>query len=123
MSTPARQTAPHDLLIDTRLEKGAHRLLLRGELDLASAWNLEEVVARLCIEGAREIVLDIGELDFIDSTGLRAILTSRAVCAESNCALSLAPAPEQVPPQVRRLFQVTGLIERLPFAAPRKPDG
>jgi hypothetical protein len=39
------------------------------------------------------------------------------VCAEKDASLMLAPAPEKVSPQVRRLLQVTGLLERLPFVA------
>jgi anti-anti-sigma factor len=94
---------------------GGHRLALRGELDLASAANLRDTVARLCAEGDQRLVLDIGELTFIDSTGLRAILTSRAECEQAGCTLAITPAAEEVPPQVRRLLQVTGLLERLPF--------
>jgi len=113
--------ASHDLVIDARAEDGGrHRLVLSGELDLASAGALTDAVSKLCGEDAREIVLDIGELEFIDSTGLRAILSSRVVCAESSCALVVAPEADKVNPQVRRLLQVTGLLERLPFA--ESPD-
>ncbi len=123
MSTPARDPAVHDLMIDVRDEEGLRRLVLSGELDLASAWNLVETVSRLCKEGVKDVALDISALEFIDSTGLRAILTTRALCAENNCGLSLAPAPEQINPQVRRLLQVTGLLERLPFAGDAaRPD-
>jgi hypothetical protein len=52
-----------------------------GELDLASAASPVDAVSKHCGEGAEAIVLDIGDLDFIDSTGLRAILTSRAAWA------------------------------------------
>jgi anti-anti-sigma factor len=96
-------------------EDGRHRLALQGELDLASSGALAEAVSKVCAEGAKEVVLDIGELEFIDSTGLRAILSSRIVCAESSCTLSVAPEADKVNPQVRRLLQVTGLLERLPF--------
>jgi anti-sigma B factor antagonist len=115
MSTPAGQSEVHDLVISASSEHGRHRLLLTGELDLASAWNLVEAVSRACSEGAKEMVLDITPLDFIDSTGLRAILRSRSLCAESGCEMRIAPEAEQIKPQVRRLFQVTGLVERLPF--------
>lgn len=124
MSSSARRTAVHDLVIDQRVDGTRHRLALSGELDLASAGSLSEAVAKACREGAREVVLDIGALEFIDSTGLRAILSSRVVCAESNCALAVSPAAEEVGPQVRRLLQVTGLLERLPFTnAPAKDAG
>jgi anti-sigma B factor antagonist len=118
VSTPARQTAIHDLVIELHREPGRERLALSGELDLASSWNLVEAVSRLCREGAKAIVLDIGGLDFVDSTGLRAILTSRARCAEAQCAITIIPESDRIRPQVRRLFQVTGLLDRLPFAAP-----
>jgi anti-sigma B factor antagonist len=117
MSTPARDTAVHDLVIEETREGDDATLKLSGELDLASSNSLVEVVTRLCGAGARKIVLDIGPLVFIDSTGLRALLSSRAVCAEKDTTLMLAPAPEKVTPQVRRLLQVTGLLERLPFVA------
>jgi anti-anti-sigma factor len=115
VSTPARQTEVHDLVIDVRLEQGRHRLVLTGELDLASSGNLVELVSRICGEGAKEIVLDIAGLEFIDSTGLRAILSSRARCVQAQCALALEPDAHSIRPQVRRLLQVTGLLERLPF--------
>ena len=91
MNTPQRGTAVHDLVLEKRVENGLHRLVLSGELDLASADTLVDAVSKLCAEGTKQIVLDIGELEFIDSTGLRAILSSRVVCAEGNCALSVAP--------------------------------
>jgi anti-anti-sigma factor len=117
MSTPAPDNATHDLVIEETREGDSARLQLSGELDLASSNSLIEAVTRLCGAGAREIVLDIGPLVFIDSTGLRALLSSRAVCAEKDAALMLSPAPDKVSPQVRRLLQVTGLLERLPFVS------
>jgi anti-sigma B factor antagonist len=115
MSTPAREPAVHDLTIEASAEGERHRLALAGELDLASAYTLVEAVTRVCNKGAKEIVLDIRDLDFVDSTGLRAILRSRALCSDSDCHLGIAPEPEGIKPQVRRLLQVTGLLERLPF--------
>jgi anti-sigma B factor antagonist len=115
MSTPAPDSSVHDLVIEESRDGDNARLHLSGELDLASANSLVDAVTRLCAAGAREIVLDIGPLVFIDSTGLRALLSSRAVCEEKETTLMLAPSPEDVSPQVRRLLQVTGLLERLPF--------
>jgi anti-sigma B factor antagonist len=119
MSTPAPgPSGAYDLQIDVQPEGERRRIVLRGELDLASAANLQGAISRLCGEGAREIVLDIGALDFIDSTGLRAILMSKAACEGSGCSFGIAPTPDRVPGQVRRLLQVTGLLERLPFEEP-----
>jgi anti-anti-sigma factor len=115
MSTPAPDNSVHDLVIEESRDGDSARLQLSGELDLASSSSLVEAVTRLAGPDTREIVLDIGPLVFIDSTGLRALLSSRAVCEEKQTALLLAPSPEQVSSQVRRLLQVTGLLERLPF--------
>lgn len=90
---------------------GRHTLTLAGELDLGTAGELEAAINRLCAYGAREIVLDLHELSFADSTGLRVILTGRQVCETHACDFSLTRV--QVP--VQRLIEQTGLGERLSF--------
>jgi anti-anti-sigma factor len=120
MSGPAKSAAGKDLTIDSEGADGRHRLSLRGELDLASAQELEEAVARVCAEGAREAVLDVAGLEFVDSTGLRAILNVKAVCEENHCAFYLTPGRDQIHDQVRRLLEITGLIDRLQFGEPRQ---
>ena len=88
-----------------------HLLALTGELDIASAPALEATLEDLCAEGATEVVLDLGGVDFIDSTGLNAILRGRTLCEKHDCAYCLIPA--QRPAQ--RLFEIAGLAENLPF--------
>jgi anti-anti-sigma factor len=85
---------------------------LSGELDMASAPDLEAAVA-LALPEAREIVLDIQELTFIDSTGLRVIVASLDSCKRCNTALRVTRAR----PQARRLFELAGLLDLPPFAA------
>jgi anti-anti-sigma factor len=94
-----------------------HALLLSGELDLASTPELEAEARRLCREGADELVLDLSELDFMDSTGLRALLTCMHLCQERGCVFLVTPGR----PQVERLFEVVGAREALPFRS--KPAG
>ncbi len=91
-----------------------HRLSLRGELDYGAAPLLEGRVLALCQAGTRELVLDLGELEFIDSAGLGAILRVRALCEQHLCTLAIAPAHSG---PVGRVFERTRLFERLPFAA------
>ncbi len=86
-----------------------HTLSLVGELDIASAPELQAAISRLCEDGAREIVLDLHELEFIDSTGLRVILTSSQHCERYGCEFSLTRA--QAPAQ--RLFELSGVVGRL----------
>ena len=56
---------------------GCHTLSLVGELDASTAPELEAAIERLCEDGASEIVLDMHELSFIDSSGLRLILGAK----------------------------------------------
>jgi anti-sigma B factor antagonist len=92
---------------------GRETLVLSGELDLNSAPRLEARVAELA--GTRPaVILDLRELAFTDSTGLRAILRARDLCAEHRCDFGLIPGP----PAVQRLFELTRLLDQLPFLAP-----
>jgi anti-anti-sigma factor len=91
--------------------EGYHTLALAGELDAATAPVLESTIERLCEQGAREIVLDLHELSFIDSSGLRLILTGKKRCERDGCEFALT----RPRPAAQRLFELTGLIERLSF--------
>ncbi len=82
-----------------------------GELDLATAPALQEKLSRACAIGTQGVVLDLSELEFIDSTGVRAILAALADAESRGCELSLVPGPDRV----QRVFDLTGLAERLPF--------
>ena len=93
---------------------GARRtLVLSGELDLASAPGLEAIIDRSVRERPRAITLDLSGLTFIDSCGLRSILLAKQLCEARSYDFALVPGQAQV----QRLFQLTGLLDVLPFAA------
>jgi anti-anti-sigma factor len=105
---------PEDFSIQENAEDDRYTLVLKGELDLASAPMLDAATARLCTDGASEIVFDLGGLSFIDSTGLRTILSCMSLCEEHLCNLWLIPGQRAI----QRLFELAGLLERLPFREP-----
>jgi anti-sigma B factor antagonist len=84
------------LRLNTRVEGDRHTIVLSGELDVASAAVLEEALADACDSGAREVVLDMSGLEFMDSTGLRAILRGKARCEDHDCDYRLTPAQRPV---------------------------
>lgn len=92
--------------------EGQRTLVLRGELDLSTAGTLEEALREACEAGSSEVVVDLREVDFIDSAGLRAIIVGRDFCAARDCAYVLVPSSK---PIIRRLFMISGLDEDLPF--------
>jgi anti-anti-sigma factor len=104
------------LSIKDQREGDRHTLLLTGELDMASARELEEQAQRLCARPASELVLDLSRLEFIDSAGLHAILRVRALCHEHACEFCLIPGARPV----QRLFEITRLVDRLPFRTPHR---
>ena len=81
-------------------------LHLYGELDLTSAAGLM-ASASLLVCDATELVLDLSGVDFMDSTGINAVIRLRDLCRNQRCRLVLA-SPKR---QVRRLLEVTALIE------------
>jgi anti-sigma B factor antagonist len=99
------------LKIEDFVRENRHTLRLSGELDLASAAGLEEALLQLRGDATQAITLDLSKLEFMDSTGLYAIVSARGLCQEQGYEFSLI----QGPPSVRRMFEVTGLIDSLPF--------
>jgi anti-sigma B factor antagonist len=88
-------------------------LRLDGELDLASVPALENAMTEETFDGMAEIVLDLRGLEFIDSTGLRAILQQDQRSTERGQAFALVRGPEQV----QRLLDMTHVSEHLKIVA------
>jgi anti-sigma B factor antagonist len=106
------------LLIERHtLADGVPALALVGELDLASMHLLEGELEQL-LEGARSLVLDLRRLQFIDSTGLHALLRADRRLADAGGQLTIVRGPQAV----ERLFTLTGLDTRLRIVAPDEID-
>jgi anti-anti-sigma factor len=58
----------------------------------------------------QRVVLDLSGLEFMDSTGLRVLLRARAAAEEGRWQIYL----RDVPPTIRRLFDMTGVNDALP---------
>lgn len=84
--------------------RGPTKIVLGGELDMATAPILEEHLLRAESDGATTILIDLRELTFVDSSGLHAFLSARSRAEMNGRQLLLigAKAP------VRRVFELTG---------------
>ena len=76
-----------------------------GELDVNTAPELREQLARLIAEDARQIVIDLTEVSFVDSTALSVLVSALKRLRQADGDLELA-SPN---PSVRRVFEITGL--------------
>ncbi len=101
--------APAQLKVDLRQESDRVVVSLDGELDMANAPRLQSAIEDEQLAGAKTVVLDLQQLSFLDSTGLRVILAARELCWRRGQEFAVTPGS----PQVQRLLSVTGVGEHL----------
>jgi anti-anti-sigma factor len=102
-----REGAPA-LVVETRDGgEGAVTIAFRGELDLSTAPVADQALQALD-PGQRPLLVDLRELRFIDSTGLRAILEADGRIRQAGGAMVLIRGPRPV----HRVFELTRADER-----------
>ena len=111
METDHHSHAVSALSIESQRVLGTHRLRLTGELDMAGVDLLDKALDHAVAAGG-EIVVELDELQFIDSRGLQALVDAgnRSSPAGKNLRMSGTPFP-----QVRRLLKLCGIDELLRF--------
>jgi anti-anti-sigma factor len=87
-------------------------IAIAGELDIAGAGDLDAAI-RVARRSGRALTIDLSDLAFIDSSGLRVFLALQNAAVVEGFTYALIPGP----PQVHRAFALCGLVETLPFAA------
>jgi anti-sigma B factor antagonist len=98
-----------DFRVEVRTEGLAAVVVVRGELDLATSPELEEQLRRIWDTGNEQLVIDLRELEFMDSTGLSIIVKAHQRLTDEGRQLSLVRGSQQV----QRLLDLTGVSERL----------
>jgi anti-sigma B factor antagonist len=97
------------LEVESEEGDGLVRVSLRGELDLSTVGKVEEELKR--VEGGEPplVLLDLSRLSFLDSTGLRCVITAAERAKEGDRRLVIVKGPDAV----QRVFSITGLDDRL----------
>jgi anti-anti-sigma factor len=91
---------------------GSARLILRGELDTASVATANTALENLLGSRVDRVILDLKELDFMDSTGVKFLLDGRDAARELGITIALAYDRGTVE-RVLLVSGVTTLFERL----------
>ena len=78
---------------------------LVGELDLATAPDVREPLFEAIAAGTHQLVLDLAELTFVDSTGIATLLSVRRRIQAAGGALAVA----NVSDHVANVFTITGV--------------
>jgi anti-sigma B factor antagonist len=86
---------------------GAPGVLVRGEVDIGTAPRLTATLDAAIRESKGAFVIDLCDLDFLDSSGVTVLLRARAVLGRDERAL-LVICP---PGPVRRIFEVAGIAD------------
>ena len=79
-------------------------IVLRGRLDAHSALKFEQSAVKLLDQGKRKVVVDLGEVDYINSKGLRAFLVLGKKLNQTHGKLGLCGVRKAV----RFVFEVAG---------------
>jgi anti-anti-sigma factor len=105
VGTPAWQ--PFSVTVSSDGDKAT--VALRGELDLSGVDRAREAIEQAEAGGATLLVLDLSQLDFIDSTGLEVMLRAARRAHDSGRRLIVARPSRYV----RRLLEMTAIDQSL----------
>ena len=97
------------LTIEVRQEPDRIVLTLHGQLDLPAAPRLQSEIESDAVDAADVLVLDLDDVQFIDSAGLRVLLAAHERTVECGRRLALTPGS----PQVQRLLSIAGVSGHL----------
>lgn len=112
MPSEQREIADGTLVVRSLENDGSRVVAFAGELDLANAGTAESALQSSLEDPSTPVVVDMRELEFIDSTGI-ALLVSALSRNDGGIRVSFIPSNS---PAVTRVLELTGLAERLPLA-------
>jgi anti-sigma B factor antagonist len=97
------------LRLKARNGAGDMVLSVEGEIDFATAPELEAALEDALDPGRTRLIVDLRRVTFMDSTGLVLLLRHNRTAAAAGQRLIVIKGP----PHVQRVFEITGLSERL----------
>lgn len=108
VNTPESRTAADAQAEFTRRGTAdAPELAIRGEVDVSTSAALREELYGIVDSGARRVVVDCSEMDFIDSSGLGVLVGALKRVREKDGELVL----RSLNPSARKVFEITGLTK------------
>jgi anti-anti-sigma factor len=109
MPSSFEELAPLD--IEVHPDRRTVRVVPIGELDLSNVGQVDDQMRELVASGFHDLVLDLRRLVFIDSSALRMILAFLDDARDDGTNFAVI----QGPPLVEHVFEITGILDRVPF--------
>ena len=104
---------PSSDVIDVTVQRATTKATVTGDFDMQATFTIEPALEdALNRADLRVLELDLTGLDFVDSTGIGVLLRIDSEARERGVALRILPPP----PEVHRIFELSGVAEALPFA-------
>ncbi|HEU4544091.1 MAG TPA: STAS domain-containing protein [Jiangellaceae bacterium] len=105
---------PDLLTVSREIADGGRAVRLRvvGEIDMSTVATFEEALSSAVDETHDHLLVDLSEVNFMDSSGLNALVRARNALEDNGVDLVISGVSDQV----RRLFEVSGLMTAFMFA-------
>ena len=100
-----------DLRLQTYQLEATTVVQVAGDIELSNASQLKSDLRSACEQDACRVVVDMSEVTFIDSTGIGVLVGALKRTREQNGSFALI-CPQ---PRVRRVFEITGLLQVMPL--------
>ena len=94
-------------MVETRLAEVVATIAVRGDLDGAAIPDVAEAIAQSISPVRTHVVLDLGDVAFVDATGLEFIVRARRRLAKGGGTLTVSRPTAQI----RRLLAVCGIVD------------
>jgi anti-sigma B factor antagonist len=101
-----------ELELESRSSTDGETVVVRGEIDMATAPDLRELLNGLVDDGASRIVLDCRSLDFLDSSGIGVLIAVRKRLGDDGALILEAPQAH-----VRKVLELTGVSDHIEIAS------
>jgi len=106
---------PEFALTEDPIDAERHVVAIRGDLDLTTAPELRDVLARAIESGRTKLVVDLTETTYLDSSGLTALVTTHKRLRAHEGAMAVVATD----PSIQRTFEITGLHLLFPLVGDR----
>jgi anti-sigma B factor antagonist len=97
-----------DLTLESKVTGDTAAVIVRGEVDMATAPQLREELTGLVDSGVTRLVLDCRDLQFLDSSGIGVLIAVHKLLDDSGSLTLEAP-----PTHVRKVLDLTGVSEHV----------
>jgi anti-sigma B factor antagonist len=98
--------------------RGVERLTVIGELDIATVPELRARAHAVIAQSTQNLTIDLGQVEFIDSSGLSLLIELNRRAETEGWTLSLTRPPERA----FLVFSITGADDQLPFIDGERSD-